>query len=282
MARNTYKRRILKHIPYFSRLIRALNRLEDENNALRIELEKAVFIRETEKFDTSDINEGIPVPPDILRFWVAGTDNREWFLNSGKQGFNTITQILRQHGLEIAELESILDFGCGCGRILRHLKSYSNIRIHGTDMNQTAIRWCDANLNFAEFGTNNCEPPLRYHDNSFDLVYSFSVFTHLTEEVQMMWIKEIHRILKPGGNFLFSVHGDFYLHRLSGEKLELYKQGRLIVLEAEREGNNVCMAYHPYKYVREMMSGDLYNFISFHKEGALGNPNQDAYLFKKK
>jgi SAM-dependent methyltransferase len=178
-----------------------MDRLENENKALKGELEKIIFLKETGSFDNSDIHDGIPVPPGVFRFWVAGTDNREWFLKSGKEGFLTLQNILGQNGLSIEDFGSILDFGCGCGRVLRHLEPFTSVRLLGTDINQTAVRWCDANISFAEFGTNNPEPPLRYHNDSIDLVYAFSVFTHMTEKLQSKWLKEIHRVLKTGGLF---------------------------------------------------------------------------------
>ena len=43
------------------------------------------------------------------------------------------------------------------------------------------------------------EPPLRFADGSFDIVYAYSVFSHLSERVQLRWVEEFARILRPGG-----------------------------------------------------------------------------------
>jgi SAM-dependent methyltransferase len=42
-------------------------------------------------------------------------------------------------------------------------------------------------------------PPTTLPDESFDLVYHNSVFSHLSEDAHLRWLDEFHRILKPGG-----------------------------------------------------------------------------------
>jgi SAM-dependent methyltransferase len=42
-------------------------------------------------------------------------------------------------------------------------------------------------------------PPTSYPDQMFDLIYSYSVFSHLSEEAHLAWLKEFKRIMKPGG-----------------------------------------------------------------------------------
>ena len=42
-------------------------------------------------------------------------------------------------------------------------------------------------------------PPTELHQDEFDLVTAFSVFSHLSEEAFCRWMIEFHKILKPGG-----------------------------------------------------------------------------------
>ena len=63
-------------------------------------------------------------------------------------------------------------------------------------------------LPFAAFGVNPNEPPMGYPDASFDLVFNHSVFTHLDERHQDMWLGELRRITKPGGTVVLTVHGE--------------------------------------------------------------------------
>ena len=51
------------------------------------------------------------------------------------------------------------------------------------------------------------EPPLPFATESFDLVYSISVFSHLDEQLGDAWLAEVARVFVPGGVALLSVHG---------------------------------------------------------------------------
>lgn len=222
---------------------------------------------------------GLPIPGPELRKDVAGTSDAKWFLKGGKLGADTVTTILEKQGIEFGSLTSILDFGCGCGRVLRHLGHYENVQLHGTDINRRGIAWCDANLNFAEFGTNRLSPDTRYRANSFDFIYAFSVFTHLTQELQFLWMKEMRRLLKPEGHFLLTVHGDPYLDHVPESQKAAYQQGELVITRGEAAGSNNCAAFHPPDFVKGTLAPQFgFQVVEFIPEGALGNPKQDAYL----
>ena len=81
--------------------------------------------------------------------------------------------------------------------------------VFGCDVDGEAVAWCNANLRAGHFTTIDPFPPTPYADASFDLVAGYSIFTHLTQEVQFAWLAEIRRILAPGGIFVATVHGDF-------------------------------------------------------------------------
>src|SRR5438046_259041 len=80
-----------------------------------------------------------------------------------------------------------------------------------------AVTWCRKYLPFVEASVNQPTPPLIYQDESFDLIYAFSVLTHLPIKSQIAWRDEFARVLRPGGRLLLSLHGDAYLESLSPE-----------------------------------------------------------------
>ena len=81
-------------------------------------------------------------------------------------------------------------------------------RSNSTDANPTVIDFCRANVPGPDFHVNQLEPPLEFaEDDSFDLVYASSVFTHIPAEMQEPWLNEIKRVLRPGGVFLCTVTG---------------------------------------------------------------------------
>ena len=225
--------------------------------------------------------DGLPIPPSDLIFLVAGTTDISWFLLGGLLGATSLAEVLKEQGVDVTELGAMLDFGCGCGRVLRNWHHLPHTRVSGTDYNSRLIEWCRENLPFAEFEVNGLNPPLAYPDGEFDLVYALSVFTHLTEGLQTMWMAELRRVVKPGGYLLVSVHGERYMHRLNPDERQRFMSGQLIVKNnVKSPGANTCSAYHPSTYVREHLAADL-EVVAFRAEGALGNPRQDLYLLRR-
>jgi 2-polyprenyl-3-methyl-5-hydroxy-6-metoxy-1,4-benzoquinol methylase len=221
----------------------------------------------------------LPVPPADLIFLVAGTTSISWFLEGGELAARTIREALQRRGVGM-EGAAILDFGCGCGRVLRHWKTLQ-ARVVGSDYSPKLVQWCRQNLPFVDVTVNGLAPPLAYKDAEFDLVYALSVFTHLTEDLQVLWMNELSRVLKPGGHLLLSTHGESYSHRLNDQERRQFAGGHLVVKNnVKAPGSNTCAAYHPAAYVRKVLAQGL-DLVDFVPEGARGNPHQDLYVLRK-
>jgi SAM-dependent methyltransferase len=274
------KRDFLRILPGGSKLVQALDTLTAENRRLTGLLHQMIFqdLASSAEPGESEGN-GPPIPGPALRFLVAGTDDREWFLEAGRLGAQTLTNLLARQGQTLGQFRRILDFGCGCGRVIRHLNGTPGVELHGSDCNAQAIRWCQRHLGFAEFRTNALEPPLPYPDGTFDLIYSFSIFTHLTAPLQARWMADLRRALVPGGYLILSLHGDKYAESLSPAERSQYRNGRMVVREQGDAGLNNCSAFHPEAYVRQTLAQG-FEVIDFIPEGAKGNAPQDVYLMK--
>jgi SAM-dependent methyltransferase len=151
-----------------------------------------------------------PLPSEELMHRVAGDADRARFLEIGKRSANQIEQALAAVGRSLGEFASILDWGCGCGRIIRWFDDRPGAaNLYGVDIDEQAIMWCQRNLPFASFSVCQPEPPLEFPDNHFDLVFNHSVLTHLDERFQDLWLAELKRVTRPGGIVVLSVHGDY-------------------------------------------------------------------------
>ena len=140
---------------------------------------------------------GLPVPPARLRAQVGPAHaDAAFFLRTGRTQADLIRSLVREGGSSVEDLEAILDFGCGCGRVLRHWGELPRTRVFGCDIDPRMVQWCDANLPFAVVSVNDLAPPLPYADSAFDLVYAFSVFTHLSVQLQHAWMRDCLRVLR--------------------------------------------------------------------------------------
>lgn len=86
-------------------------------------------------------------------------------------------------------------------------KDLTHTKIYGTDYNPSLIRWCEDNLPFVRVSVNDLNSRTDYPDNSFDIVYTISVFTHLLRAMQSSCLDELIRVTKPGGYIIITVHG---------------------------------------------------------------------------
>jgi SAM-dependent methyltransferase len=162
-------------------------------------------------FHSTEIGaDGLRIPDPLLLVSTTGTDDIETYLESGRLAKASIIRALAAHGYDIATMDCILDFGCGCGRVLRHWRALANTKVYATDVDTRAVKWCRENLSFADITACHPEPPLSYDSEFFQLMYALSVLTHLSEPSQKAWLREWHRILRPGGILLFSLHGEYY------------------------------------------------------------------------
>jgi len=229
--------------------------------------------------------DGLPFPPEKLIHTVAGTPDTAWFWQGGRLGAQTLTDLLARRGIDLTTCAAILDFGCGCGRVIRHLAALApRARLHGTDYNPALIRWCRTHLALpdATFSRNDLAPPTSLPDAGFDLVYAFSVFTHLTEPLQHAWLAELRRVTRPGGLILITTHGERYLEKLTGNDRDAYLRGDTVVWSGDDAGKNRCATFHPPAYVRERLAPAAgLEVLEFAPEGALGNPHQDAWLLRR-
>lgn len=227
--------------------------------------------------------DGLPFPPERLIHAVAGTKDTGWFWDGGQRGAQTIVDLLDRRGIPLTACSRILDFGCGCGRVVRHVMARApGARLHGTDYNPALVRWCRRHLHGAEFSLNDLAPPTPLAGETFDLVYAFSVFTHLTESLQHAWLAELRRITRPGGWIIFTTHGDRYAEKLSADDRARYERGEMVVWSGEDAGKNRCASFHPPTWVRGTLAPRAgLEVLEFASEGALGNPHQDAWLLRR-
>jgi SAM-dependent methyltransferase len=229
---------------------------------------------------------GLAVPPSRLRVVVAGTADVDSFLDSGQAQSRYLRKVLADVGRPVEDMDEILDFGSGCGRITRWFADLARPQINGCDYNPDMVAWCDENLPFMHVLKTELQPPLPYADNTFDFLYAFSVFTHLSVELAGLWIAELSRVVKRGGLMWFTIHGASYRERLLLEQRARFDAGEIIVWFPEIEGTNLCGAHWPDSAVKRMLGSDFEVLDHFDPKADAATAQKvflphDAYLVRR-
>jgi ubiquinone/menaquinone biosynthesis C-methylase UbiE len=174
-------------------------------------------------FDVVDsVDRTVPplVPPRRLNYNAAFSWKRREYTNEFLRSGAAVKDML----IQLAGLSSdhrILDVGSGLGRSAASLSTYLSPAgsYHGIDMQQQAVAWCKQryghlhnfhfhHLNVAVtnklYGGNSGptdpeETTWDFPDDSFDFVFSVSLFTHLSPAVARRYVSETQRVLRRGG-----------------------------------------------------------------------------------
>ncbi len=188
------------------------------------------------------------LPPVNLIRRTYGDPSLTQYVRWGRINAEQIAGVLQPH---IPDDQAVVaEWGCGLGRIASHLpKAW---QYTGFDIDQSSLDWCKDNLEGA-FLLNQPDPPLPYADDSFDAVFAISIYTHLSAKAHRSWPKEIARILKPGGVFAFTVHGEEQAQNLLGSERRSFDRGELVVRGGVAEGSRTFLAYHPEAFVNEVL-----------------------------
>src|SRR5215207_4960131 len=124
-----------------------------------------------------------PYPPPALANRVGSlegaADPYAYYEDLGRRARADILRVL---GPDWSfEGKSVLDFGCGAGRTLRHfLTEAETAEFWGCDIDSDSVEWLDRTLcPPLHVFRNETDPPLPLPDRSLDLIWAISVFSHL-------------------------------------------------------------------------------------------------------
>ncbi len=153
------------------------------------------------------------MPDDKWQFQTVGVVG-DAALQMGLNSSRAFKQIYEGLAGDFSECSSVLDFGCGWGRVIRFfLKDIAPSKLFGIDVVKQNIEFCQESFKWGHFFQNNPFPSTSFSDEKFQLIYALSVFSHLLEDAHLKWLEEFSRILKPGGVFIATTWGrEFITH----------------------------------------------------------------------
>jgi SAM-dependent methyltransferase len=194
---------------------------------------------------------GLPVPPPHLCFRAAASYDVPHFLATGRLGADSVRALLDGAGRPLSGFRRLLDLGCGCGRILRHLPG-EGPEVTGADIDAEAVRWCSGRLD-GRFAQNDLGQPLPFDPGRFDLVIAVAVVCHLSLRHQRGLLEEMARVLSPGGVGLVTLKGRSRRDEVPPRLIPRFDSGRPAVVEPELSGSRYCLAYHPHGALKGLL-----------------------------
>lgn len=184
--------------------------------------------------------DGKPLPGRIAMMRIIGVSDWRAYYDRGLETAKTLVDAARKSGAEPTQWTAVLDWGCGCGRIARHMPAHTQARIIGRDIDAYTVRWSQKHLN-GDFQVSGLKPPLDLEPASIDFAYGLSVLTHLSGAMQKAWLEELARVLKPGGIAALSYH-DLDHPSAAGVTFRKEQDG-VFVTEWAMEGSNLVAAF---------------------------------------
>jgi SAM-dependent methyltransferase len=198
-------------------------------------------------------------PPEFIRY-TCGHENYEEYQRSGQEVFTMLDLAARRYGGKgICRFERVLDFACGSGRIMQYVPD--GPKLYGCDISRPLVSFARGLCTHATVYNNDFNPPLDFRDGLFDLVYAFSVFSHLAEDIETQWLHELRRVGAAGCLYLLTVHGDWVIEAtLGAERSQAEAAGFYFQYVSTRDGSELDFpigyeaSYHTSDYIRRTWS----------------------------
>jgi ubiquinone/menaquinone biosynthesis C-methylase UbiE/tetratricopeptide (TPR) repeat protein len=153
--------------------------------------------------------DNFPVPPVNLTMGYGAGDLKH-YLTCGYRSYEILTQLFKNHQVELRSGDKLLDWGCAAGRVVRNFteEALDHCEIWGCDVHTPSIQWAQNHLSppFRFFNSSSL-PHLPFPENSFKLIYGLSVMTHLIT-LRDLWLLELRRVLKTDGCLILTIHNE--------------------------------------------------------------------------
>jgi SAM-dependent methyltransferase len=208
---------------------------------------------------------------------IPATDDREgyygdWHVSYWYSGLSDYFEM----GNQVKNLPAskvILDFGGASGRVARHFANFHKgmETLYVVDLNINHTNYINKHFPKNVVGIKICSlASLPFEDSSIDFIYGISVFTHIGA-YELMWLKELSRILRPGAFIYLSILDENTWGMLPNiglyegvkqvaqfvtmfDKHKEMPDGRWVFNYAEGTHDNNCFVFHSSSYINEMWS----------------------------
>jgi 2-polyprenyl-3-methyl-5-hydroxy-6-metoxy-1,4-benzoquinol methylase len=194
---------------------------------------------------------------DVLPRMASEADQNQWTGHSGHPlmikscNFARLLDILayRCTGAGLKG-KRILDYGCGWGRMIRVMYYYSDLeRVYGADPWDRSLEVCAATGVRSPL-TLCAEVPTAapFQHVKFDMIFSFSVFTHLSETASRAVLRACRAAVAPNGIYVITIRPvEFWDMRKAAMKPEVHER-------VTRDHRELGFAFAPVNWPRDQES----------------------------
>jgi len=188
----------------------------------------------------------------LLPDWPSIDVQRAWVGNCGfelsKQSlsfYRKVKKYFQIFGAKPLSEAHILDFGCGWGRIIRYFaRDVPAGALFGCDPDDQILNMCSELRVPGILRRSDYHPHRLPFELKFDLVYAFSVFTHLSERVYMEALESIHRALAPGGLLVLTIRPRMFIDQRGIELRNAGAEEIRNIYECYDRGEYAFFPYH--------------------------------------
>jgi 2-polyprenyl-3-methyl-5-hydroxy-6-metoxy-1,4-benzoquinol methylase len=135
-------------------------------------------------------------------------ENKDEFYRTGEQHVAQLFGSLERSGIDYSRFKTCLDYGCGVGRITRHLAARFE-RVNGYDISLSHLRHAESYLNSRRISNVTLGRTKRVRDvedlPKVDVAFSMLVLQHNPPPVIAFLIDGLIQSLNPGGVAFFQV-----------------------------------------------------------------------------
>jgi SAM-dependent methyltransferase len=228
----------------------------------------------------------MPSPPVELAIYVGGHNNEDpvaSYLQGGAAYADHLLGALPA-GFDLAG-KRVLDFGCGSGRIMRHmLERGTGAVFEGCDIHGPSVEWLTEHLEAPHAVSMGPEmPPLDRPDGRYRMIYATSVFTHLAASWSR-WLLELHRLLEDDGLLMVTHIGPSLAETFDEHPWREDRIGMLTLAPGNPWQAGGPMVLHSQWWIRAHW-GRCFEVLSFEDDGfgaAPGTPGSQGLIVLRK
>jgi SAM-dependent methyltransferase len=153
----------------------------------------------------------------------------------------TLVALYANHGTRSLDSSTILDFGCGWGRLLRLMLKYAPAEnLYGVDPWEESLQHCRRHRVGCRLALSDYLPRSLLFTGPFELAYAFSVFTHLSEYAATVSLSTLRTVIADNGMLCITIRPvEYWQHvepKIGAECIEKHRTtGFAFVPHANRQ-----------------------------------------------